>query len=692
MRTAKRVLIVEDDFLVGEKLRGVLEDEGYLVVDDASSGKEAVTMAENLRPDLVMMDINLPGMDGLTAARRIMNRVPTPIVVLTAHDRPDLVVEAGESGIGYYLTKPATRREIVRAVEIATARFRDLAELNRLNRTLRDEIAQRERAQSALRDALATAERREHELAWLLKASQAVMVCHTFEEAARRIFDVAREATGAVSGYVAMMSEDGEDNDLLFLEAGGLPCAVDPDLPMPIRGLRAEAYTRGTVVYENNFAQSEWMRFIPPKHVEMRNVLFAPLNIGDQAVGVIGLANKPTDFTEQDVRIAGALGDMTAIALRRTQVEDALRESEERFDLFMQHLPAAVSIKDTEKRVIYANDRFAEAAGCEIEDLRGTTTADLLSEDLRTQYQRENQRVLNGETVISESNTPGPEGPTSWMTYKFPIYRRGNSAYIGSVSLDITERKRAEAAAARYAADLERSNRELEQFGYVVSHDLRAPLRAVKGYVDLLRSRYGDQLDAKALAYIDYAVDGVDRMREMIAALLDLSRVETRGRKPAPTDVERVLNQSQHTLTSLIEETGAKITHDPLPTVMADEAQLIQVFQNLICNAIKFRREEVPPRIHVSAVASSPPEGSEEEHTGPTWTLSVTDNGIGIAPDQVDRIFQIFQRLHTEEEYEGLGIGLALCKRIIDRHGGRIWVESKPGRGSTFSFTLPAAP
>jgi PAS domain S-box-containing protein len=689
--TTRRVLIVEDDFLVAEKLRGMLEDEGYIVIGDTVSGKKSVEMVGELQPDLVMMDINLPEMDGLAAARRITARSPLPIVALTAHDQPDLIAEAGESGIGYYVVKPASQREIARAIEIATARFEDLANVRRLNRALRDEIAEHKRTQAALHGALSKAQRHERELAWLLKASQAVMVCHTFEDAARRIFDVAREATGAVSGYVAMMSEDGTENDLLFLEAGGLPCAVDPDLPMPIRGLRAEAYARGTVVYENEFAQSDWMRFIPPQHVEMRNVLFAPLNIGDHAVGVMGLANKPMGFTDDDVRITGALGDMVAIALRRTQIEDALRESEERFDLFMQHLPAAVSIKDTEERVIYANDRFAAAAGCEVKDLCGTTTSDLLPEDLHTQYQRENHRVLNGETVISESNIPGPEGPTSWITYKFPIYRKGKSAYVGSVSLDITERKQAEQALqesehqlARYAADLKRSNRELEQFGYVVSHDLRAPLRTVKGFVDLLRNRYGDQFDAKALEYIDYATEGVERMREMIQALLDLSRVETRGRALRPIDAEGLLDRSLRALRAEIENAGAQITHDPLPTVMADEAQLVQVFQNLIANAIKFHREGVPPHVHVTAREGE--RGGEGEGA---WVFAITDNGIGLDPDQADHLFQIFQRLHTEAEYEGLGIGLALCKRIIERHGGRIWVESTPGKGSTFLFTIP---
>jgi light-regulated signal transduction histidine kinase (bacteriophytochrome) len=252
------------------------------------------------------------------------------------------------------------------------------------------------------------------------------------------------------------------------------------------------------------------------------------------------------------------------------------------------------------------------------------------------------------------------------------------ASLLADFSWEIVERKRAEAKLEHYAAELKRSNEDLEQFAYVVSHDLREPARMVKSYLELLEDRYQGQLDEKADKYIDHAVDGAERMQEMIKALLELSRIETEGKKPAPTDVEAVLERTLNVLERAIEDANAKVTHGPLPTVMADEAQLGLVFQNLIANAIKFRREDVPPRVHVSA-----------EREGDEWVFSVADNGIGIDPEQADRLFQIFQRLHTREEYEGLGIGLALCRRVVERHGGRIWVESEPGEGSTFTFTLP---
>lgn len=202
----------------------------------------------------------------------------------------------------------------------------------------------------------------------------------------------------------------------------------------------------------------------------------------------------------------------------------------------------------------------------------------------------------------------------------------------------------------------------------------------MNGYLQLLVERYKGQLDDRAEKYISSAVDGAMRMQDMIKALLDLSRVKTRGKEFESTDCETVLEHVLDDLALTIEESGAEVTYDPLPTVMADKAQLAQVFQNLIANGIKFRREEVPPRLHITA----------ERGDKGGWVFLVEDNSIGISPEQVKYIFQIFQRLHTEEEYPGQGIGLALCKRIVERHGGRIWVESRLGQGAKFYFTIPA--
>ncbi len=244
--------------------------------------------------------------------------------------------------------------------------------------------------------------------------------------------------------------------------------------------------------------------------------------------------------------------------------------------------------------------------------------------------------------------------------------------------MDITERRGAEAALRGLAAELDRSNSDLAQFAYIAGHDLQEPLHTITGFVELLRDRYKGQLDEKADKYIAYTVDGAKRMQQLIAALLAYCRVGIKGKELVLTDAQEPLARAMENLRFSIEEGGAVITQDAMPTIMADVSQLAQLFQNLIGNALKFRGERLP-EIHIGAKR-------QDDH----WLLSVRDNGIGIDPEQADRVFLVFQRLHGRDKYPGSGIGLAICKRIVERHGGRIWVESEVGSGSVFLFTIPA--
>ncbi len=279
-----------------------------------------------------------------------------------------------------------------------------------------------------------------------------------------------------------------------------------------------------------------------------------------------------------------------------------------------------------------------------------------------------------------------PDGQTiSLAASGHPLKDRNNrvTRLVGTVQ-DITERKAEAERLERLVTELARSNAELERFAYVASHDLQEPLRMVASFVQLLAERYQGQLDADADEFIGFAVEGAKRMQQLLLDLLDFSRVGTRGRQFEPTDCEGVLAQAEAELGLEIEEAQAQITHDPLPIIVADRAQLVQLFSHLIFNALKFRSTD-PPRVHISAR-----ETFEVFETSKVWVFSVRDNGIGIESQYHERIFGIFQRLNSRRVYQGNGIGLAICKKILERHGGRIWVESQEGAGATFYFALPA--
>jgi light-regulated signal transduction histidine kinase (bacteriophytochrome) len=232
---------------------------------------------------------------------------------------------------------------------------------------------------------------------------------------------------------------------------------------------------------------------------------------------------------------------------------------------------------------------------------------------------------------------------------------------------------------ARQSAELGNAKAELDHFSSVIAHDLQEPLRMITGYLHLLQSQYGSKLDGDANEFIAYAMDGAKRMQVLINDLLTYSRLGTRGKPFEVTDCNDVLGAALFNLMIAIRESGAHVTHDPLPAVLGDKVQLGQLFQNLLGNAIKYR-DNRPLEIHVGC-----------ERDGDVWRLFVRDNGIGIDPEHAQRIFVIFQRLHTRQEYPGTGVGLAICKRIVERHGGIIWVESEPRKGATFYFTLPPA-
>lgn len=289
--------------------------------------------------------------------------------------------------------------------------------------------------------------------------------------------------------------------------------------------------------------------------------------------------------------------------------------------------------------------------------------------------------IKNFETIRRRKD--GQEIPVS-LTISPIIDRWGNAIGASKILRDISQQKRLEnllaiqnLTLAGHAASLKQSNEDLEQFAYIASHDLQEPLRTIHGFTQLLSERYKEQLDEQGQEFIGFVTDGANRMQTLIQDLLKYSRIQAQEVNPVPVNAEEVLNEILKHLRMAIEDKQTSITHDPLPIIQTDRSHFQHLLQNLITNAMKFHGPK-PPHIHVSA---------EERSDG--WIFSVQDNGIGIGSEYFERIFLPFKRLHTREEYQGTGIGLAICKKIVERRGGRIWVESEAGRGSKFSFTLP---
>ncbi|MBI4458993.1 MAG: PAS domain S-box protein, partial [Acidobacteria bacterium] len=384
-------------------------------------------------------------------------------------------------------------------------------------------------------------------------------------------------------------------------------------------------------------------------------------------------------FLDSVEKLGPRLGDLFG----RKRAEQILRSSEERFRAVAETANDPIISANTEGNIIYWNQGAERTFGYGGSELIGKPLTLLMPERFHGAHRQGLRRYLLtgeahviGKTVeLAGRRKDGSEFP---LELSLASWKTSEGTFFTGVIRDITERKESEEALRKQTAELARSNADLQQFAYVASHDLQEPLRMVTAYMQLLTERYQGKLDAEADEFIGYAVDGATRMKQLITDLLTYSRVSTRPEEMTLTDCEAALGDALLSLEAAVRESGAVVTHDPLPTVMANRGQLVQLLQNLIGNAIKFRRSEAP-RVHLSSL-----------RTRTEWHFSVSDNGIGIHPEQRERIFVIFQRLHDRIEYPGTGIGLALCKKIVERHGGRIWVESAPSQGSVFFFTLPA--
>ncbi|MBI0583971.1 MAG: PAS domain S-box protein [Methanomassiliicoccus sp.] len=361
--------------------------------------------------------------------------------------------------------------------------------------------------------------------------------------------------------------------------------------------------------------------------------------------------------------------------------EDLLRSERDFAEAIITNAQAIVLVVSLDGRILRVNPFIEDVTGWKMSELVSRDWAEALEprgdagawKGLIPQLLASSNRTAFSGTLLTKN---GETREVEWRL-KLQEGANGRAGSILFIGHDVTEERRLGRELSARAEELARSNRDLDQFAYVASHDLQEPLRQVVAYLGLLDRKYGDKLDGDAKVYMNYAVDGSTRMRELITDLLAYSRVESGGGEFTNVDMNDALSDALSNLEASLSASNATVTAGRLPTVPADRTQMVQLLQNLIGNAIKYRGNE-PPTVLIDCK-------EEMDH----WTIAIKDNGIGIATEYHQKIFQMFQRLHVREDYEGTGIGLAIAKRIVERHGGNIWVESEEGRGSTFIFTLP---
>ncbi len=427
----------------------------------------------------------------------------------------------------------------------------------------------------------------------------------------------------------------------------------------------------------------------------LNSFIGTPLVVDGELFGTLNFVSpepRPQGFAPHEHELIEVMAESVVQMLSLQRAERRSAEAEARSRSIVHTVEEGLMLVEADGTVLMSNPAARRMLGLEAEGVLGGVTGpprwQVIYPDgtpVPDHDLPERSVFLSGQPMRGVvQGIVGENGLTRWFSVNARPAGRGEDEAVTSVVVsfnDITEQLHVEQSLKRNAEQLAERNAELEQFAYVASHDLQEPLRMVSSFLQLLQRRYADQLDETADEYIAYAVDGAKRMQVLIQDLLAYSRVGTRGKAFKPVDVGRTLETVLTDLGPALEDTGATVEAGALPTLPADETQLRQLLQNLVANAIKFHGDKTPV-VRVSA------EEAEEDGRA-LWRIAVADNGIGIEPHHAERVFQIFQRLHTRDEYEGTGIGLAMCKKIVERHGGRIWFESEPGDGTTFYFTIP---
>jgi len=650
-----------------------------------------------------------------------------------------------------------------------------------------------QKSKESLETALHTSRQRQAEIEALLEGSQSILRYRRFEETARAIFDACRRVTGAGAGYIALLSKDGAKNDVLFLDSGGAPCAADPSLPMPLRGLREKARREKRAVFQNDFPRSQWATYLPEGHMAIENVLFAPMIVEDEVIGLLGLANKEKGFTENDARLASAFSELAVIALLNSRALESLSRSEKKYRQLVESLQEGIWAIDGDTLTTFVNPRMAEMMGYTVEEMIGKPLFSFVPPEYKEAAQKYLERRARGIKESLDLDLVRKDGkPIRAAIVVSPILDEENrmNGAIAAVA-DITERKEMEEALAEseanyrtlveaspdgiialdsrgYISDCNESvckllgyNREeiksmnlaeiitdvlppelgarppisgpvekefelvhksgdlipvwakiipvfdpsgawfqfvmylrditerkridqlKDEFIGLVSHELRSPLTVIIGAINTALSE-SDHLSPEELRRLleDAAIEA-ESLSHLLGNLVELSRAQAHRLLlyPEPVDARHLTEQVIERLKSSFPTHQIKVDFPAdFPRLKADPLRVERILYNLLENALKYS----PPESRISVRAKV---------EGEMGVIGVSDEGPGISPEDRARLFQPFSRLHESmaQGKAGTGLGLLVCQRLVEAHGGTIWVNSEPGKGSTFYFTLPIA-
>ncbi len=687
--------------LVLENAKGLTNSKfGYVGYIDAESGylvsptmtRDVWNTCQVFDKDIVFKEFR--GLWGWVLTQRTALLTNDPAQDARACGTPE-----GHIPIERFLSVPALiGGELVGQVAVANSKYDygepDLMLVERLA-ALYAVAVQQKRSEKALRLALANSQQRQAEVSALLAGARAVLSHHTFEGSARAIYEACRDLVGATAGYVSLATADGAANEVVFLDSAGQECSVDPDLPMPIRGLRAEAYRSGQPVYDNNFSTSAWLVYLPAGHTTLDNVLFAPLLLEGKVIGLLGLANKPGGFSDDDANLAAAFGELAAVAFLNSRMLEALETSENRFRSVVQSAHDAIITVDHKGKIAFWNPAAEAMFGYPPAEAIGRPLTSIMPERFRKRHQRRFEGIVTTGTssIVGKSMemvAQAQDGREFPVELCLSLWESSEGSFFTGVVHDITERKWAEEALRRSHDELE--TRVAERTAALIqaerlaiagklaaslAHEINNPLQSAIGCLDLAQEALADGEDAQQ--FLQVASEALERATRVLAGLRDLQR-QSKVEKREPGDL-RILLEKVLLLTQKQLETHAIRVQweaeEQLPSIPLMPNAIQQVFLNLVLNAID-----------AMAGGGTLQVGMRRSVRGrrPGVSVEIRDDGVGMPPASVARLFDPFYSTKTE----GLGLGLFISQNIVQQHGGQIDVQSQEEEGTTFTVWLPA--